>query len=52
MKFDIGSARNTPFTPREKNFGRRIVRGVTMITFLKMEKNTAYPDFPRDTKTL
>ena len=50
MKFETGSARKTPFAPRPLSFGSSRVRGMTMITFLKIEKNTACFDFPRATK--
>lgn len=33
----------------ERIYGRKIVRGTTMITFLKREKKIAGPERPRDT---
>ena len=38
---EIASAQNTPFTPRDVR-GSRIVSGTTRITFLNIEKKTAY----------
>ena len=49
MKLEMGSARNTPFTPRPNRWGRSSVRGVTMITLRNREKNTACLERPSAT---
>jgi hypothetical protein len=51
-KFEIGSARKTPSTPRFDRRGRRIVRGTTMTIFLNKEKKIACLAFPRDWNTV
>ena len=48
ITLDIGSARNTPATPRPPICGRIRVRGTTIITFLRIEKKIAFFAFPRD----
>ena len=44
--FDIGSARNTPELESVKNIGRKIVRGITKITFRRREKHIEGFAFP------
>ena len=46
IRFEIGSAQNTPITPIAGILARIRVSGITIITFLKMEKNTACFAFP------
>ena len=46
IRFEIGSARNTPVTPIYGITGSKNVSGTTMITFLNMEKKIACFDFP------
>ena len=43
--FEIGSAKNTPFTPKP-TIGSNTVSGTTITTFLKIEKNTARFAYP------
>lgn len=50
-RFEIGSAQNTPSTPSPLTFGNNIVKGTTMITFRKIEKNVALFAFPSATNT-
>ena len=50
MKLEMGSAMNTPLVPSPINCGSRTVSGVTIITFLKIEKKIARLDFPSATK--
>lgn len=49
MKLLIASDMNTPSIPIKR--GRIIVRGATIITFLKIEKKIAYLDLPNPTAT-
>ena len=51
IRLDIGSAQKTPSTPRFPICGRKTVRGTTMITFRKIEKNVALFDLPSATNT-
>ena len=46
IALDMGSAINTPLTPSPAS-GRIIVRGRTIITFLKIEKKTALLAHPK-----
>ena len=48
IRFEIGSAQNTPITPIAGILARIRVSGITIITFLKMEKKIAWFFFPRD----
>ena len=50
MKLEIGSARNTPFTPIEGISGRVHAKGMTIMTFLSVEKNMASLPLPTATK--
>ena len=50
IKLDMGSARNTPLTPSPAICGSMRVSGMTIITFRKREKKTAFLDRPSDTK--
>ena len=46
IRFEIGSARNTPVTPISGITGSKNVSGTTMMTFLNMEKKIACFYFP------
>ena len=52
IKFEIGSAKNTPFTPRLAMWGRMRVSGTTITAFLSREKKIACLAFPRPVKTV
>ena len=43
IRFEIGSAANTPFACGVKMFGRRMVKGMTSMTFLNIEKKIDLP---------
>lgn len=50
IKLEIGSARKTPLTPSPAIRGRSNVKGMTIITLRKSEKNTAFLERPSATK--
>src|SRR5690554_1028955 len=49
---EIGSDRNTPMLPSVQSLGKRITRGVTITTVLKVEKKIACLDLPKATKVV
>ncbi len=49
MILEIGSARNTPFTPKPRT-GNSKVKGTTIIIFRRREKKIARFAQPRDVK--
>ena len=49
IKFEMGSAKKTPLTPRFMKLGRINVSGITINALRSSEKKTACFDFPRDT---
>ena len=51
IKLEIGSAINIPVVPRLNTAGSIRISGMTMMTLRKMEKNTAFFDFPSPTNT-
>lgn len=50
IKLEIGSARKTPMVPKPNSFGRRRVKGTTIIALRSREKKMASLDFPRAIK--
>ena len=51
IKFEIGSARKTPFAFRPKQCGKIRISGTTITALRKMEKKIACFDFPSAVKT-